>query len=80
MSLWLSAKFAGKVFGQQIVRESMQRSSNGFSRLILVLDESHYYSRFGFVTAGGYGLVWLGSKEMERVQPRELVDGYLAGL
>ena len=48
-------------FGQHLVCEDIQLASNVVSRLILVLGQSHYYTRFGFVPAAEYMLEWPGS-------------------
>ena len=70
----------GAGFGRQLVQGGMRRARLGQWRIVLVSGEPDYYPKFGFVPAAGYGLVWPGFVEPERLQFCELVPGALASL
>ena len=78
--LAVQPRVRGKGFGRQLVQEGMRLARLGQWRFVLVSGEPDYYSKFGFVSAAGYGLDWPGFVEVERLQFCELVPGALASL
>ena len=78
--LAVKAGVGGAGFGRQLVQEGMRLARLGQWRIVLVSGEPDYYPKFGFVPVAGYGLVWPGFVEPERLQFCELVPGALASL
>ncbi len=70
----------GLGIGRGLVRHCLTKAKRLAERICLVVGEPEYYGPFGFVNAGGAGLILPGPVEAHRFQVLEIAPGALDGV
>ncbi len=70
----------GLGIGRGLVRHCLAEAKRLAERICLVVGEPEYYGPFGFVNAGGAGLILPGPVEAHRFQVLEIAPGALDGV
>lgn len=66
--------------GAQLIRVSLNRAAAAGHRIVLLVGDAPYYSRFGFTREGAKALSLPGPVDLERFLALDLVPGALAGV
>jgi len=69
----------GRGIGKALVRHGLLQAKRQGHRICVVVGEPEYYTPYGFVNAGAYGLVLPGPVDPRRFQVLELRAGALEG-
>jgi putative acetyltransferase len=70
----------GQGIGTMLVEAGLERLRAAGAPAVVVVGDPHYYPRFGFVPASGFGLRWEEDAPDEAVMALELSPGALAGV
>ena len=70
----------GLGLGRGLMRHGLTEAKRLAERICLVVGEPEYYGPFGFVNAGGAGLILPGPVEAHRFQVLEITPGALDGV
>lgn len=69
---------AGKGYGKQLVADGLMKAHEGGIRLVILVGDQSYYSRFGFVPVQPGQILFPGPADPRRILAAELEAGALA--